>query len=121
MKLLEFAKSTIKRLILKILSYYPTRLPVGKTEMDKFVTDVIALSGEYANRTSMEFAIASMIIHAPADRGALPKNYFVVRLRKSAANQVASQVFQDIKTAQDAQTKTVEDTSAQKVADGKPS
>jgi hypothetical protein len=90
----------MKLLLKKILSYLPSKLPVGLTEFNKFVDDIIELSGQYADRTSMEFAIASMLIHAPSHLGALSKNYFVVRLRKSAANQVASQVFQTIKEQQ---------------------
>lgn len=91
------------KLLKCFLSYFPSKLPVGKTEMDEFLNDIIELSGEYADRTSMEFAIASILIHAPSDKAALPKKYFVDRLRKSAANQVASQVFQDIKTKQEQQ------------------
>lgn len=101
-------------------------LPVGKTEMQAFMDDLINLSGAYADKTSMEFAIASILIHAPADKGALSKRYFLDRLRKSAANQVASQVFQDIKEAQSkAQeevknvTPTGEDTAVTAVSDVK--
>ena len=89
------------RLLLKrLLSYLPTPLPVGKTAWDAFITDLIELSGQYADRDSMEFAISSTLIHADAKYGSLPKNYFVQRLRKAAANQVASQAFQDIKSRQ---------------------
>lgn len=105
------------RLLKQFLSYFPSNLPVGKTEMSEFLNDIIELSGEYADRTSMEFAIASILIHAPSDKAALPKKYFVDRLRKSAANQVASQVFQDIKTAQDKQ--KAEDTAVKVESDAK--
>ena len=103
----------------RFLSRFPTPLPVGKTEMDAFMADIIELSGSYADKTSMEFAISSILIHAPSDKSALPKKYFVDRLRKSAANQVASQVFQDIKTAQEKQ-KLVEDTTPPVASDVKP-
>lgn len=48
----------------------------------------------------MRFALASILIHADARHGSLPDKYFTDRLRKSAANQVSSQVFQDIKAKQ---------------------
>lgn len=81
-------------------SFLPTKLPVGTTEFENWVDSIIALSGSYADRDSMKFAIASMLIHADARHGALSKQYFVTRLRKSAANQIASQVFQDLKQKQ---------------------
>jgi hypothetical protein len=102
----------MKQLILalkRVLSHFPTKLPVGTAQFNTFVEDVIELSGQYAEFTSMKFAIASILIHADSSKGALPKNYFVVRLRKSAANQIASQAFQEIKAAQDK--KQAEDTA----------
>lgn len=98
----------------RVLSYLPTKLPVGRTEFSSWADSIIELSGEYADRDSMTFAIASMVIHLPAGTAAVPKNHFVKSLRKSAANQVASQVFQDIKTKQaevQAQQKLAEDTA----------
>lgn len=87
----------------RVLSYLPTNLPVGLSQFNTFADSIIELAGPYADQDSMRFAVASMIIHLPAGTAAVPKNYFVKSLRKSAANQVASQVFQDIKTKQAAQ------------------
>lgn len=92
----------MKLLLKRILSYFPTPLPVGLTQFDTWADSIIELSGEYADRDSMRFAIASMVIHSDANRGSVPKNSFVRKLRKSAANQVASQVFQDVKAKQEA-------------------
>lgn len=83
-----------------ILSFIPTKLPVGMTEFNTWANSIIDLSGEYADRDSMLFALSTMIMHADAKHGALPKRYFVSRLRKVAANQVAGQVFHDIKVRQ---------------------
>ncbi len=102
-------------LLNRLLSYFPTNLPVGATEFDKWSDSIIELSGPYADRDSMKYAIATALIHASANVGALPKNYFVVRLRKSAANQVASQVFLDIKAKHDKQ--AAEATAAKLEAD----
>lgn len=89
------------RFILRYLfSFLPERLPVGTTTMEKFMLDIIELAGGYADKDSMRYAIASMMIHAPAHYGMISKHYFIVRLRKSAANQIASQVFQEIKLKQ---------------------
>lgn len=98
--------------IKRLLSYFPTKLPVGISQFESFADSIIELSGQYADVDSMRFAIASVLIHADHKYGSLPKNYFVVRLRKSAANQVASQVFQDIKTRQELAKQAAEVTAA---------
>lgn len=97
-------------LLKRILSYFPAKLPVGMTEFESWADSIIELSGSYADKDSMVFAIASILIHADAKYGSLPKAYFVNRLRKSAANQVASQLFQDIKARQ---TKAAEEAKKQ--------
>lgn len=89
-----------KKFLLTIRSYFPTALPVGLTAFNEWADQIIELAGSFADRDSMRFAIASILIHADASAGSLSMQYFISRLRKSAANQIASQVFQDIKQAQ---------------------
>lgn len=78
-------------------------LPTGMAEFTAWSDTIISLCGPFADKDSMIFALCSILIHADAKHGALPYSYFVDRLRKSAANQVASQVFQDIKAKQAAE------------------
>lgn len=92
----------MKQLIKKTLSYIPTPLPIGMTEFDTWANSILDLSGRFADDDSLKFALASMIIHLGPQRSAVPKNYFVRSLKKGAANQVASQIFQDIKSKQQA-------------------
>lgn len=100
----------MNKLLLTLKSYFSTKLPVGLTSFNAWADDIILLSGEFADKDSMRFAIASILIHADAKHGSLPMQFFVKRLRKSAANQVASQVFQEIKTLQaEAQKKAQEE------------
>lgn len=82
------------------LSYIPESLPVGLTEFEAFTDDVIELAGPYADRDSMQWVISSAIQHS--SKAKLSKQYFVQTLRKSAANQVAGQVFMNIKIKQQA-------------------
>lgn len=82
----------------KVLSYIPEPLPVGMPQLEQFCVDIIALAGNYADADSMKWAISSQIIHSSSSK--LSKNHFVQTLRKAAANQVASQMFQDIKNKQ---------------------
>ena len=97
-------RKLLERLLMILITYIAlkeeTPLPVGMTEFQAWSDSIIALSGEYADIDSMKYALATMVMHADAKHGALPREYFVSRLRKVAANQVASQVFQDIKQKQ---------------------
>jgi hypothetical protein len=100
----------IKKLTLilnQILSYFPSPLPRGLTQFDKWSAEVIELAGPLADETSMKFALASMVQHlGPAKNkyqtqlGFVPKRHFVNGLYASASKQVAGQVFYDIKQAQ---------------------
>lgn len=103
----------LKTVVKRILSYLPTKLPVGMTAFEKFCDEVIELSGQFADRDSMVYAIASMVIHAPSTSGYITKNRLVNQLIKSAANQVASQKFQELKMKQvEAQAKKQQEDTA---------
>ena len=93
----------LELLWLHIRSFFPSRLPVGLAEFHKWADDICILTGPIASERDMKFVLSSILIHADVKFGSLPKRYFVTRIIKSAANQVASQVFQDIKMAQAAE------------------
>jgi hypothetical protein len=114
----------IKALYAKIRSYFPSKLAVGMTEYEEWLESTVNLAGNFADKKSLDWALSTMILHAPSDKDSISKQYFVKRLRKGAANQVASQKIQDIKAAQDAQQaeqKQAEDTAKQVVSDGQSS
>lgn len=90
----------MKRFFLTLLNRIPRKLPAGLTEFEAWIDRIVTQTGLIADIDSMRFALASILIHADSKHGALPDKYFTDRLVKSAANQVASQVFQDIKTKQ---------------------
>jgi hypothetical protein len=102
----------MKLLLKRLLSLLPTKLPVGVTEFHAWADSIIQLSGKYADEDSLKFALASMIMHLGAQRGSISKNYFVRSLRKVAANQVAGQIFQDIKTKQQEEQKAANQAEA---------
>lgn len=93
----------------------PRKLPTGMTQFNAFKKRIFSKTGPIADETSMAFALASIVIHADAKHGALPDSYFVDRLIKSAANQVASQVFQDIKIQQAEEQKAAQEAANQPV------
>lgn len=90
----------MRKLTKTLLSYLPSPLPVGRAEFETWSNAIIDLAGPYADPASMKYALASNVMHMKHDVGSVPKAYFVKVLRKAAANQVASQVFVDIKEAQ---------------------
>lgn len=90
----------MKLLLKRLMSLVPTPLPVGMTEFEEWSNSIIELSGNYADTDSMKFAIASMVIHLGPQTSHISKNHFVRSLRKTAANQIASQVFIDVKERQ---------------------
>lgn len=89
-----------KRLAKVLTSYLPTKLPTGMTEFDNFANDIIELAGNYADEDSMKFVIATNIQHMKQTQDRVSKQFFVRVLRKAAANQIASQVFINIKAKQ---------------------
>lgn len=101
----------MKQLLKQILSFLPSKLPVGLAEFHKFADEIIELAGPYADADSMKWAISSQITHLPHTTSSKPKAYFVNCLRKAAANQIASQVFLDIKVKQQELQKQAEDTA----------
>jgi len=105
----------MRLMIKRLASYLPSPLPVGMSEFNKWSDDIISLSGKFADVDSMKFALASQIMHLGAQQAYVPKNYFVKSMRKAAANQVASQAFQDIKNKQQEATKAAELVAQQSV------
>jgi hypothetical protein len=88
------------QLLRLIRSYFNRKFPVGMTEFHEWADRIIALSGNFADNDSMKFALASSLLHMDSKIAAKPDQYFVALMRKAAANQVASQFFQDIKAKQ---------------------
>lgn len=102
----------MQRSLLVLRSYFPRRLPVGLTEFHEWADRIISLAGQFADADSMKWALASQVMHLGAQKAAVSDQYFIRSMRKAAANQVASQVFQDIKTKQQEQQKAQAEATA---------
>lgn len=83
-----------------LLSPIPRSLPVGVQAFHKWSDRIISIGGKFADTDSLKFALASMILHLGAQSDKKSDLYFIRSLRKTAANQVAGQIFQDIKIKQ---------------------
>ncbi len=84
------------------------KLPQGVKEFHTWAESIITHYGLPLN-DSVKFAIATLILHAKEDAAYLSKEYFGHRAIKSAANQVAAGVMQDLKEAQVAKIKAAEE------------
>lgn len=88
-----------------LLSLFPTKLPIGQQEFNDWAVSIRSLVGpgfEQVPDDVFNFVLSNNIIHLGPQADRVPKNYFVKAIRKGAANQVASQVFQDVKARQKA-------------------
>lgn len=107
----------IKQLFTKIKAFFidpfkvKERLPQGVSEFHTWAESIITHYGLPLNN-SVKFAIATLILHAKEDAAYLSKEYFGLRALKSAANQVAAGVMQDLKDEQARMIKELQDKEA---------
>lgn len=78
------------KLIKKILSRFPSRLPQGMTEFNRFVEDVAWLS-ELPDNDRLRVVVATFIMQLPPSTNSFSKWRLANLIRKAAANQVASE------------------------------
>lgn len=76
-------------------------LPRGMEQFHAWSERIIGSSGLPVN-DSTKFAVAVQIMHAKEDADYLPDEYFIRRLRKGAANQVAAYFCNEVKAKQEA-------------------
>lgn len=107
----------MKTLFYKIKAFFKDpfkvkeKLPQGVAEFHVWAESIITHYGLPLN-DSVKFAIATLILHAKEDAAYLSKEYFGHRAIKSAANQVAAGVMQDLKEAQAARIKAEAEAAA---------
>ena len=112
----------LRSLLNNVLAFFPSRLPLGAVEFQEWMDSIVELAGPLADKRSMEFVITSTLLHADIKSGGyIAKRYFVTRLYRSAATQLAHYKFQEIKLAQaeeqEAKKKELELLAQNKVAD----
>lgn len=77
------------------------KLPQGVKEFGLWSDSLIKYYG-LPDNDSVRFMLATMILHAKEDAAFLSQEYFGKRALKSAANQVAAGIMQDLKSRQEA-------------------
>lgn len=78
-------------------------LPVGRAEFNEFADRIISLVGPIADKDSLTFVLATEILHADSKKASFTDQHFIDRLRRVAANQVASTIAYEIKEKQAAE------------------
>lgn len=92
-------KKKLKLFFDKLLAFIPHPLPQGLTEYQTWSDSIISLYG-LPNNDSVKFSIAVMILHLGENHAYVSKALIGKKLMKAAANQIVSQVIQDLKHKQ---------------------
>jgi hypothetical protein len=92
----------MKQVLNKVMSYFPTPLPLGMTAYKEWTDSVAELIGPITNKEELNFCIASEVIRLAPDVCSAPKNHFVKRVRAGVAKQIAGAMFTEIKENQKA-------------------
>lgn len=83
----------------RLLAFLPSPVPQGVTEFEVWAKSIIDIYG-FPDNDSVRFALATMILHSGPSAAYAPKHRFAIMVKAGAAKQVASFVFQEIKTKQ---------------------
>lgn len=115
---LQNLKDTLKNFKTRLFGYFPSALPVGVTSFKSWADSIIDGYGlaKLADRDSMTFVLANVILSLDTKVAYVSKRSMALRLRKAAANQVASHVFQQIKERQQADAKAAQQKLAEATA-----
>jgi hypothetical protein len=89
----------IKNFFVKLTHFLPTKIPTGIAEFESWSSSIIKTYG-FPDNDSVRWALAVKILHDGETKALRAKRYFYLAMHKSMANQVVSQVIQDIKTKQ---------------------
>lgn len=102
--------NNIKKYLLSLLTYIPTRLPQGMAEFDVFVDSMIKIADFPTDSVDdIKFVVATLVMHLGPTAAYKPKRYFILAVKAGAAKQVASGVFQEIKYKQQAAAKAAQE------------
>lgn len=91
----------MKKLLHKLVHFFPSRLPIGLTEFNTWADDIIDTYGAPKNDTS-KWALATAIMHLDASNAYKPKRYFGKVMIKGMCNQIVYAFMADVKAKQQA-------------------
>jgi hypothetical protein len=88
-----------------ILGLFPTPVPQGGTEFDKWAKSIIEIYKPAADERSVKFALCAMLMRLEPTEAYKSKMFFALCLRKASAAQVAAYKMEEIKQQQAAEEK----------------
>ncbi len=108
----------LKKSVLKFLAFFPSRLPIGDAQFEKWFINICYIY-DLPQNDSVRFALSTMAMHvAPKNKQGfvdgivnqggpyyVPKRYFGLTALKGAVSQTAHQQMADCKTRQDERNK----------------
>ena len=126
MKIIEF----IKKSVYKFLAFFPSRLPIGDAQFEKWFQSV-AYTYDLPANDSVRFALSTMMMHvAPKNKPSfleglinsggpyyVSKRYFGLTALKGAVSQTAHQQMADCKVRQDERKKAAEEAAKKATED----
>jgi hypothetical protein len=90
-------KSILNRIKLKKELHLKRPLPVSMTEFDEWADRIISAARMTATHESMKFSLATMITALGDTEAAKEDVFFIQKLHKSAANQIAVAKMEEIR------------------------
>lgn len=94
----------IKHYIKLFLALFPSKVPTAMSEFNDWADSIIEIGNfPTKHRDSIIFALATMIMHLGQSGFSnvyKPKMFFILAIKAGAAKQIASGIFQEVKTRQ---------------------
>lgn len=89
-------KQKAKKFLIRTRGIFPHALPIGKTDWDKFVSEIL-IAYDIPDFPSYRQAIATEVMHLPKGTYKKSLNYFAKTIRRYQANQIAYESIDEIK------------------------
>lgn len=86
----------------KLLAYFPSELPTGMTALNKWIEDIVELTGPIADRDSIVYVAGHETLALKNTVNSISKMNVVKRVRKYAFNQCVSNVLMEISNRHEA-------------------
>jgi hypothetical protein len=105
-------KNTLFRIFTLIFGFFPTPVPQGGTEFEKWSDSIIETYKPAADVRSVKFALCALLMRLDPTEAFKSKFYFALCLRKAAAAQVAAFKMEEIKMQQAEEAKKLQEKEA---------
>lgn len=104
----------LKKLIKKVRYAFPSPVPQGGTEFEKWAQSIIDVYEPPMDKRSVRFALCAMLMRLDPTEAYKSKRFFALCLHKGAAAQVAAYKMEEIKREQAEEDKRRQEEAAAK-------